>query len=210
MNGINHGGDVVTQQAKTDLVTAYNDAAGRSPTQVFAPASDLGGLTLTNGVYNNPSSFGLTGTLTLDAQGNPEAVWIFQAGSTLITASGSSVSLLGGAQACHIFWQVGSSATLGTGTNFAGNILALTSITLDTGATVDGSVLARNGAVVLDANTITLAVCAPTPTPGPTPAPVPIEVIIPDGSKVLVVDGLVLVVPEDQFPEALRPLFTKV
>ena len=158
LNGVNHAGDTVTQQAKTDLVTAYNDAAGRSPTVVYAPGADLGGLTLTHGVYNDSSSFGLTGTLTLDAQGDPNAVWIFQAGSTLITASGSSVSLLGGAQACHIFWQVGSSATLGTGTNFAGNILALTSITLNTGATVDGRVLARNGAVVLDANTITLAV----------------------------------------------------
>ena len=207
LNGINHGGDVVTQQAKTDLVTAYNDAAGRSPTQTYAPASDLGGLTLINGVYNNPTSFGLTGTLTLDAQGNPDAVWIFQTGSTLTTASGSNVSLLGGAQACHIFWQIGSSATLGTATNFAGNILALTSITLNTGATVDGSVLARNGAVVLDANSITVAVCAPTPTPGPTPAPVPIEVIIPAGSKVLVVDGVVLVVPEDQFPETFTSAF---
>lgn len=160
--GINHVGDAVTQQAKTDLVTAYDDAAGRTPTQFYTQAFELGGLTLTNGIYNTTASFGLTGNLTLDAQGNPGAVWIFQAGSTLITASGSSVILLGGAQAGNIFWQVGSSATLGTGTHFAGNILALTSITLETGATIEGSALARNAAVVLDANSITRAVPEPS------------------------------------------------
>jgi hypothetical protein len=162
LNGINRGGDLVTQQAKIDLVTAYNDAAGRTPTQFYAQSFELGGLTLTNGVYNTTMSFGLTGNLTLDAQGNPGAVWIFQAGSTLITASASNVLLLGGAQASNIFWQIGSSATLGTGTNFAGNILAFTSITLATGATVEGSVFARNGAVVLDANSITRAVPEPS------------------------------------------------
>lgn len=220
LNGVNHGGDSVTQQAKTDLITAYNDAAGRAPTTTFAPALDLGGLTLTPGVYNNPTSFGLTGTLTLNALGDPNAVWIFQTGSTLITASGSDVSLLSGAQACHVFWQVGSSATLGTNTDFAGNILALTSITLNTGATVDGRVLARNGAVVLDANTITLAVCVPvpTPTPGATPgatpaaSPSPVEiglvkVIIPEDSSALVVDGLVIIVPDDKFPETFTSAF---
>lgn len=219
LNGVNHAGDAVTQQAKTDLVTAYNDAAGRAPTApIFGGGTDLGGLTLANGVYNGSSSIFLTGTLTLDAQGDPDAVWIFQVGSTLITASGSSVSLLGGAQACHIFWQVGSSATLGTGSSFAGSILALTSITLNTGATVDGRVLARNGAVVLDANSITVSVCAPVPTPTPgvtpapgaTPAPVAIDLVkiaVPEDSRALVVDGLVVIVPEDKFPETFTSAF---
>ena len=169
--GTNHGGDAVTQQAKTDLITAYNDAAGRLP--ATAVAGDLGGLTLVPGVYKSTSSLGITGTLTLDAQGAPNAVFIFQIGSTLITASGSNVNLINGAQACNVFWQVGSSATLGTNSTFTGNILALTSITATTGATVNGRLLARNGAVTLDTNTITIAICAvslsltkvcPTPT----------------------------------------------
>jgi len=169
--GTNHGGDAVTQQAKIDLIIAYNDAAGRLP--ATAVAGDLGGLTLVPGVYKSTSSLGITGTLTLDAQGDPNAVFIFQIGSTLITASGSNVNLINGAQACNVFWQVGSSATLGTNSTFTGNILALTSITANTGATVNGRLLARNGAVTLDANTITIALCAvslsltkvcPTPT----------------------------------------------
>ena len=159
IDGTNHVDDAVTQLAKTDLVTAYNDAAGRTPSIIYAPASDLGGLTLVAGVYNNSSSFGLTGVLTLDAGGDPNAVWVFQAGSTLITASNSSVLLINGAQACHVFWQVGSSATLGTGSNFSGNILALTDITAGNGASVLGRLLARNGAVSLDTNTITRAIC---------------------------------------------------
>jgi hypothetical protein len=174
INGTLHVADGVAEQAKTDLVLAYNDAAGRTPGTI---ATELGGQTLTAGVYNSADgTFGITGTLTLDAEGDPGAVFIFQTGSTLVTASASNVSLLNGAQACNVFWQVGSSATLGTNSTFSGNILALTSITLTTGATVDGRVLARNGAVTLDTNTITRAVCAapePTPTPTPTPAPTP-------------------------------------
>lgn len=170
--GTNHGGDAVTQVAKTDLTTAYNDAAGRVP--AIAVAGDLGGLTLVPGVYKSASSLGLTGTLTLDAQGDPNAVFIFQMGSTLTTASGSNVSLINGAQSCNVFWQVGSSATLGTGSTFRGNILALTSITATTGVIVDGRLLAMNGAVTLDANTITRSLCeisliltkaCPIPTP---------------------------------------------
>lgn len=213
LNGVNHAGDGVTQQAKIDLITAYNDAAGRAPTTTYTPAFDLGGLTLTPGVYNNSSSFGLTGTLTLDGLGDPNAVWVFQAGSTLITASGSNVSLLNNAQACNVFWQVGTSATLGTNSTFVGNILALQSITLNTGATVNGRVLARNGAVVLDANSITLAVCAPSPTPGPGPGPTPapviesIKVILPKDTSALVVDGLVIIVPDNKFPETFTSAF---
>ena len=155
LNGTNHAGDAVTQSAKGGLILAYDDAAGRSPTTVYG-AQELGGLTLTSGVYHGSSSFGITGTLTLDGGGDPNAVWIFQVGSTLITASDSAISLIGGAQAGNVFWQVGSSATLGTGTHFAGNILALDSITLNTGATVNGRVLARNAAVTLDDNIIVI------------------------------------------------------
>jgi len=161
--GMNHGGDAVTQLAKDDLVTAYNIAAGLAYDVTYGAAHDLGGSILLPGVYNGISSLFLTGTLTLDAQGDPDAVWIFQTGSTLITASDSTVKMIGGAQACHVFWQVGTSATLGVTSDFAGNILALTSATLNTGATVDGRVLARNGAVTLQENTITEAICVASP-----------------------------------------------
>jgi hypothetical protein len=175
LTGTNHGGDAVTQEAKDDLVTAYNDAAGQGP--VTTISADLGGSTLVAGVYNSADSLGLTGTLTLDAEGDADAVFIFQAGSTLTTAVDSSIELINGAQSCNVFWQVGSSATLGTDSTFRGSILALTSISLTTGATVDGRLLARDGAVTLDTNTITRAVCATVdvpvePTPTPTPAPV--------------------------------------
>lgn len=170
VNGANHGGDAVTQQAKTDLVTAYDNAAGQGPTSPIV--ADLGGQTLTPGVYNSGSSIGLTGALTLDGGGNPNAVFVFQAGSTLTTASASQVNLINGAQSCNVFWQVGSSATLGTGSTFRGSILALTDITVTTGVTIDGRVLARNGAVTLDTDTITKPTCAsPPPTPAPTPVP---------------------------------------
>jgi hypothetical protein len=160
LNGVNHGGDAVTQRAKIDLLAAYNAAASFSPTRVFAPAANLGGLSLGPGVYRDPTSFGLTGSVTLNAGGNPNSTFIFQTGSTLTTAAMSHVVLAGGAQACHVYWQVGSSAVLGASSMFKGSILALTSITLTTGATVDGRLLALNGAVTLDTNTITIATCA--------------------------------------------------
>ena len=160
----------VALQAKSDLVTAYNDAAGRSSTATVS--GDLAGRTLTSGVYTSASSLGLSGALTLDAQGDPNAVFVFQAGSSLIVGSGSQVNLIGGAQACNVYWQVGSSATIGTGAAFVGNILALTSISMTTGATLQGRALARNGAVTLDTNTITSPFCtsgsSSTSTPGTT------------------------------------------
>ena len=174
VNGTNHGGDAVTQGAKTDLTTAYNDAAGRTP--VTTIPTELGGSTLTHGVYSSASgTFGITGALTLDGQGDSNAVFIFQMATTLTTATGSSVVLINGAQACNVFWQVGSSATLGGSTSFRGSILALTSVTLVTSTTVEGRVLARNGAVTLDTNTITRPTCAapaPVATATPTAAPV--------------------------------------
>ena len=153
VNGVDHAGDGVTQGAKIDLLTAYNNAAGQAFTATIS--ADLGGQTLTAGVYTGAPSLGLTGTLTLDGQNNPNSVFIFQCpASTLTTASYSVVNLINGAQACNVFWQVGSSATIGTGSIFVGNILAYTSITLTTGATVNGRALALNGAVTLDTNTI--------------------------------------------------------
>jgi hypothetical protein len=147
--------------AENATTAAYLDAAGRTPFTV-AP-SDLGGSTLAPGVYESATSMSLTGTVTLNGGGNDAAVFIFQAGSTLITASGSDVVLENGAQACNVFWQVGSSATVGTTSDFAGTILALTSATLDTGATVNGRVLARNGAVTLDDNIISAPTCLTAP-----------------------------------------------
>ena len=143
--------------AENDLTTAMNAAAGATATQTVS--ADLGGTTLVSGVYKSTSSIGLTGTVTLNGQGNPDSVFIFQAGSTLTTASGSVVALENGAQACNVFWQVGSSATLGTTTQFNGSILASTSITLTTNATVTGRVLASTGAVTMDTNTITVPTC---------------------------------------------------
>ena len=156
--GSTYAADAIALKAQSDLTLAYDDAAGRTPA-VSAPA-DLGGLTLTPGVYANASSLGLTGALTLDGQGDPNAVFVFQAGSTLTTASASRVELVNGAQACNVFWKVGSSATLGTGSVLAGNILALTSISINDGVKLHGRALARNGAVTLINDTITAAHCA--------------------------------------------------
>ena len=117
------------------------------------------GRTLTAGVYTSTSSLAASGDVTLDAQGNSDAVFIFQIGSTLTTGSGSHVILANGAKACNVFWQVGSSATLGTNSEFKGNILALTSITITTGVNLEGRALARNGAVTLDSDVITGCTC---------------------------------------------------
>lgn len=149
--------DAAALQAQNDLTTLYKAAAGLAPTQNLT-GDDLGGLTLTPGVYFFSSSAQLTGTLTLNDLGDPNAQFVFQIGSKLTTASNSSVVTINGGSmpGCDVFWQVVSSATLGTDTAFEGHILALTSITMTTGATIlDGSALARNGEVKLDDNTIT-------------------------------------------------------
>jgi hypothetical protein len=174
VGGTIHRADGVAGGAQSDLTTAYNDAAGRSPTAAV-PGFIGAGQTLAPGVYKASSSLDVGGSLTLDAGGDPNAVFIFQAPSTLITDSASSIILTGDAQACNVFWQVGSSATLGTDSDFAGSILALTSISVNTGDTIAGRALARNGAVTLDDDTITASACATaSPTPTPTsPAPTP-------------------------------------
>ncbi len=156
--GTIHLNDAVAAQAQSDVTTAYNAIVGTACT-VDLTGQNLGGLTLTPGVYCFSSSAQLTGTLTLNALGNANALFIFKIGSTLTTASSSTVQVINPGTNCNIFWQVGSSATLGTGTSFVGNILALTSITLTTSANVSGRVLARNGAVTMDTNNV--AVCGP-------------------------------------------------
>jgi type VI secretion system secreted protein VgrG len=166
VGGTIHAADAVAHTAQTDLTTAYNAAAGL-PSTVTLTGQNLGGMTLTPGVYFFASSAQLTGTLTLNNLGNPNALFVFQIGSTLTTASNSAV-LFTSSLDQNVFWQVGSSATLGTTTAFAGNILALTSITLNNGASIScGSALARNGAVTLDNNVITnCGAPATVPEPG--------------------------------------------
>jgi hypothetical protein len=173
VNGAIHTADAAALQAQSDLTTAYNDAAGRTPVSTIA--TELGGQTLTPGVYNsNSGTFQITGTLTLNAQGNPNGVFIFQTASTLVTATSSDVRLLGGAQPCTVFWQIGSTATLGTDSTFTGTIMALTSIQVLTNVTLDGRVLARNGSVALDADTITASACAaPSPSSSSSSSPPP-------------------------------------
>jgi hypothetical protein len=163
VNGTIHAGDAASAQAQLDLTTAYNDAAGRSLNPV-AVAGNLGGMTLTPGLYKSTSGLAISsGNLTLDAQGNANAVFIFQMVSTLDVLSGHQVILSGGAKAANIFWQVGSSATLGTTAIFEGTILADQSISLATGARLDGRALARIGGVTLDNNLINVA---SVPEPG--------------------------------------------
>jgi type VI secretion system secreted protein VgrG len=171
--GATHAADAVALQAQSDVTTAYDALAAQACT-ADVTGQDLGGKTLTQGVYCSTSSAQLTGTLTLDAQGNAAAVFIFKMVSTLTTASNSSVSVINGGTACNVFWQVGSSATLGTTTQFVGNILALTSIALQNNADVVGRALARNGEVTMDTNNVTIQGCpgaptAPTATPTGTP-----------------------------------------
>ena len=155
ITGVQHLADAVALQGQTDLTAAYNTLAGLPCPPANAIVADLGGTTKPAGVYCTASSIGVTGVLTLDGGGDPNATFVFQAGTSLITAG--NVVLINGAQAKNVWWQVGSSATLGTASQFQGNILALTSITMVANATLTGRALARNGAVSLDTNnTITL------------------------------------------------------
>jgi hypothetical protein len=157
--GTQHAMDPISAQGILDLTTAYNNAAGRSLCPI-SRIGDLGGLTLMPGLYKSTSDMSITtADLTLDAMGDSSAVFIFQIASTLTTTPGRQVLLIGGARATNVFWQVGTSATLGSTTSFQGTIMADQAITLNTGATVSGRLLARIAAVTLDSNTIT----APAP-----------------------------------------------
>ena len=151
--------DQVPIEAKSSLTTAYNEAASRPPNG--SAGTDLAGQAFSPGVYDASSSLLLSsGSVTLNAEGNPNAVFIFKIGSTLTTGSNTTVSLINGAQACNVFWQVGSSATLGTGTHFVGTIMAAESITANTATTIHGRLLAQTAAVTLEDNTITTSACA--------------------------------------------------
>jgi hypothetical protein len=170
VNGNMHTADATALQAQADLTAAYNDAAGRATSATVS--ADLGGQKLVPGVYTG-GTLGLTGTLTLDAQGDPQAVFVFQSASTLITASSSNVLMINGGDACNVFWQVTSSATLGTNSVFVGTVLALTSITATTGAVIFGRLLARNGAVTLDSNQMNRPSCSSAPSATPPANAVP-------------------------------------
>lgn len=173
LTGALHVADGVALQAKTDLVNAYNDLLTRESSCTSVNVALDRGTSYLPGVYCSPGTFDLVagGTVTLDAQGNPDAEFIFltgAGGSTLVTGAASRVLLIGGAQACNVYWQVASSATIGARTAFVGNILAAQSIGLQTGATLEGRALAQNAAVTLDTNTITRANCQTVTTPPPT------------------------------------------
>jgi hypothetical protein len=183
VSGTSHITDVQAEQAQIDLGLAYVNAATQT-SSVTIPR-ELGGTTINAGVYDSgvDSTFEITGTLTLDGQGDPNAVFIFQSASTIVTANNSVVVLINGAKACNVFWQVTSSATLGMDSTFKGNILSLISITLTTRANVEGSLLARGGAVSLDTNTVSRSICVATPPvviiPEPETVPVPVPVSSP-------------------------------
>lgn len=179
VNGATHNNDAVAAQAQADLTAAYDVAAGQP---ILAgddlTGQNLGGQRLTAGAYEYTSGAQLTGTLTLDAENDPNAQFVIKVGSQLTTASASRVELANDASPCNVFWQIGSSAVLGSTTSFQGNLMALTSISLNNGATVTGRVLARNGTVSLINNVLDNTACrtastSPTPTPTPTPAPTP-------------------------------------
>ncbi|MCU1352817.1 MAG: hypothetical protein JWM05_2026, partial [Acidimicrobiales bacterium] len=160
-NGTIHSADETTATARADALTAFNAAAAESTSATIS--ADLGGQSLDPGVYTG-TTLGLTGPLTLNAHGDPNAVFVFQSAKTLITASSSSVLLVNGADACNVYWQIGSSATLGTDSSFVGTILAQASVTATTSAVINGRLFAHDGAVTLDSNTITAPVCAPPTT----------------------------------------------
>jgi Ice-binding-like len=182
VNGAQHPADASALAARTDLTAAYVDAQGRTPFTSIVAA--LGGTTLTPGVYRSPpAGFDITGTLTLNGQGDPTAVFIFQMpATTLITAASSNLSLIGSAQSCNIFWQVGSSATLGATSTFRGNILADTTISAGQNASVDGRLLAgavtASGAVTLIDDNVTMSTCAAPDSPAAIVVPIPVAPVV--------------------------------
>ena len=187
--GALYAADAVAELAQNDATAAYN--ALSQPCDLNLTGQDLGGLTLTPGTYCFDSSAQLTGNLVLDALGDPLSVWIFRMGSTLTTASGSSVTYINSPQPiCNVFWQVGSSATLGTTTEFIGTILALESITMNNGANLLGRAVARTGAVTLDNNVVTIPFCAVAVPTATTPPGVPTATTPPSVATAPPISGL--------------------
>lgn len=168
VGGVDRSGSTVTEQAKTDLVTAYNAASAQSPDPLGGV--ELAGLTLEPGVYDTGGVIELNGNLTLDANGDPDAVFVFLSASTLLAGTGSSITFIDGATACNLYWRVPSSATIGAGSQFAGTILAEMTISFGAGATLQGRALAQVGEVTMINNVITRPECAST-NPSPSPAP---------------------------------------
>jgi type VI secretion system secreted protein VgrG len=184
VTGATYAGDAVAEQAQIDALAAYIDLAGQACDDNLT-GQDLGSMTLTPGVYCFDTSAGLTGALTLDGGGVLDAVFVFKIGSTLTTASNASVVMTNGANQCNVYWQVGTSATLGTDTAFAGSIVADASISLTTGAEVIGRVLALNGAVTMDTNDISYDLCLSAPiTPTVTPIVTPTEPVTPTATAI--------------------------
>jgi len=189
INGAQHAADAIALQAKNSLTAAYNDAAARPVSSVVA-AGALSG-TLVGGVYNSGASIlSIAGTVTLDGQNDPTSVWIFQAQSSMVIASGSVVAFINGAQPCNVFWQVTSSASLGSTSTLSGTIMALDSITMANGVTLNGRALAQTGTVTLINDNISRVTCAavsttPVPTFGPTPGPAtPAPTVAPSAAPV--------------------------
>jgi hypothetical protein len=189
IGGTSHAGDTAAGDAQTSLTSAYLQAAALGPSGT-GHYPEVGGLTLDPGVYNATSGMALTGKVTLDGHGDPNATWVFQAGTTLVTGSSSEVSVVNG-NPCNVYWQVGSSATLGSGSTFIGTVMADQSITATTQATVAGRLLAHSAAVTLDSNQITAPVCAltdasgapiPAPSASPTATPTPTVTPSPTGT----------------------------
>jgi hypothetical protein len=172
VNGATHNNDAVAEIAQGDLNSAFGVAGGQPISQDLS-GQDLGGLSLTPGVYGYSSSALLTGQLTLNAQGNPKAQFVFVIGSTLTTESASSIILVNGASPCNVYWRVGSSATLGTTTAFQGNLMALTDITVNNGVHVQGRVLAREGQITLDSDVLDNSLCTTGLTPPETETTTP-------------------------------------
>lgn len=180
VGGVDRSGESVTTQAKTDLVTAYDAASAQTPDPLGGV--ELAGLTLEPGVYDTGGVIELNGNLTLDANGDPDAVFVFQSLSTLLTGPAGSITFVDGATACNLYWRVPTSATIGTGSQFAGTILAEASISFGAGATLQGRALAQSGAVTMITNTITIPACATTPPVTPPTTPV----VGPEGPQVAV------------------------
>jgi hypothetical protein len=180
VNGTIHAGDSVAQIAQGDLTTAFNDAAGRTLAPVSMPNADLGGLTLAPGLYKSTGTMALTGNVTLDGQGDPNAVFIFQITSSLNAAPGSQVILINGARAANVFWQVGTSATFATTVSFRGTIMADQSISFGTGSTLEGRALARIAGISFQSNTVTVPSSLAQPVFGRSQ-------YVPNGSMTLVI-----------------------